>query len=156
MSESGWGSAGDVAVVDPCPDDAALLLEVLVAQAGDEEALEGWRLTDKGLLAELGRAQLRVTRERARWLALLAEAERREVTLREVGLPTAGWLADRNSHWARSAREEVRLAVQLDGQPRVAEAMAGGELSLEQATVIVHGLDRLPRDLDAGQRDAAV
>ena len=156
MSESSGIGDGGIAVVDPSPEDAALLLDVLVAQAGVEEALEGFRLTDKRLLVELERAQVRVTRERARWLALLAEAEHREVTLRQLGLPTAGWLADRNSHWARSAREEVRLAVQLDGQPRVALAMAEGELSLEQATVIVHGLDRLPRELDDSEREAVV
>jgi len=78
------------------------------------------------------------------------------VTLRQFGLPTAGWLTDRNSHWARSAREEVRLAVQLDARPRVARAMAGGELSPEQMMVIVHGLERLPDELDSTQREAAV
>ena len=155
MSESGFDHGGATAVVDPCPDDPALILDALIASAGVGDDLEPWRLTDKGLLAALERAQLAATRQQARWLSLLAEAERREVTLRQVGLPTAGWLADRNSHWARSAREEVRLAVQLDTQPRVAEAMADGALSLEQAKVIVHGLDRLPRDLDAAQREAA-
>jgi len=155
VSESGWVAGGDTAVVDPCPDDASLVLDALIASAGDDDELEPWRLTDKGLLTELERTQLAATRQQARWLALLAEAERREVTLREVGLPTAGWLADRNSHWARSAREEVRLAVRLDAQPRVAEAMAEGALSLEQAKVIVYGLDRLPPDLEAEQREAA-
>ena len=155
VSESGWESSGGTAVVDPCPDDASLVLDALIASAGDADELEPWRLTDKGLLTELERTQLAATRQQARWLALLAEAERREVTLRQVGLPTAGWLADRNSHWARSAREEVRLAVRLDAQPRVAGAMAEGALSLEQATVIVRGLDRLPPDLDAEQREAA-
>jgi len=32
----------------------------------------------------------------------------------------------------------------------------GGELSLEQARAIVHGFDRLPRDLDSDQREAVV
>ncbi|HEX5335135.1 MAG TPA: DUF222 domain-containing protein, partial [Propionicimonas sp.] len=156
MNESRPGCGGGTAVVDPCPDDPALILDALIASAGDDDDLEPWRLTDKGLLAELERTQLAATRQQARWLALLAEAERREVTLRQVGLPTAGWLADHNSHWARSARDEVRLAVRLDAQPRVAEALAEGALSLEQAKVIVHGLDRLPGDLDSGQREAAV
>jgi hypothetical protein len=156
MSESGCRAGGGTAVVDPRPDEPAVILDALIASAGDDDEWEPWRLTDKRLLTELERTQLAATRQQARWLALLAEAERREVTLRHVGLPTAGWLADRNSHWARSAREEVRLAVRLDAQPRVAEAMAEGALSLEQAKVIVHGLDRLPRDLDSEQREAAV
>lgn len=156
MGESGFGCGGGAAVVDPSPDDPALVLDALIAFGSEEDVLEPWRLTDKRLLNELERTQLRATREQARWLALLAEAERREVTLRQLGLPTAGWLADRNSHWARSAREEVRFAVRVDEQPQVAEALAQGQLSLEQARVIVHGLDRLPRDLDSSQREAAV
>ncbi|MCC6497257.1 MAG: DUF222 domain-containing protein [Propionibacteriaceae bacterium] len=132
-----------------------MVLEALVGLHGEEPAaLEPWRLTDRRLLAELAEAQLRATRAQARWLELLAEAERREVTLRQLGLPTAGWLTDRNTHWARSAREEVRLAVRLDAQPLVARAVAEGALSLEQARVIVHGLDRLPDDLDGRQREA--
>lgn len=154
MSESGFESSGDTAVVDPSPGDAALVLDALAALSGGEDALEPWRLTDKRLLSELEQTQLCATRAQARWLALLAEAERREVTLRQLGIPTAGWLTDRNTHWARSAREEVRLAVRLDAQPRVARAMAEGELSLEQARVIVHGLDRLPDDLGNDQREA--
>ena len=141
-------------MVDPSPDDPALLLDALVAQNGEADALEPWRLTDKRLLTELERAQRRATQEQARWLGLLAEAERREVTLRQRGRPTSSWLTDGNSHWARSARAEVRLALQLDEQPRVAHALAEAELSLEQAQVILHGLDRLPRDLDSAQRES--
>ena len=47
----------------------------------------------------------------------------------------------------------MRFAVKLDAQPLVADAMASGGLSVEQAKVIVRGLDRLPDDLDSAQRD---
>lgn len=149
------GPGGLSTMLDPCPEDSALVLEALIGSYRDEPVgLEPWRLTDKRLLSELEEAQLQATRAQARWLALLAEAERREVTQRRLGLPTAGWLTDRNTHWARSARDEVRLAVRLDAQPIVAGALAAGRVSLEQARVIVHGLDRLPDDLGSGQREA--
>lgn len=69
-------------------------------------------------------------------------------------MPTAAWLADSNTHWARTAREEVRLAVQLEQQPVVANGLTAGALSVEQVRVIANGLDRLPDDLDSGQREA--
>jgi hypothetical protein len=90
----------------------------------------------------------------ARWLGLLAETEKREATLSTTGLPTVSWLTDRNTHSARAAREDVRLAVQLEQQPVVADALGSGRLSVEQVRVIAHGLDRLPDELDGGQRQA--
>lgn len=141
--------------MDPRPDEVTLVLEALVTTASDgaDEQLEPWRLPDRRLLAELVEAQAQATRARARWLALLAEAERREATLQACGLPTANWLTNQNTHWARSAREELRLAVRLAEAPVVGEALGRGEVSVEQAQVIVTGLARLPIELDAGQRE---
>ena len=103
-------------------------------------------------MAELAATQRHLSGLQARWWALLAEAERRGATVALAGLPTAAWLVDRNTHSARTARQEVRLAVQLDAQPVVAQALGQGVLSAEQARTITVGLDRLPADLDDGQR----
>lgn len=131
------------------------MLDALVATVAAEPRgeLEPWRLTDRRLIAELAAAQVRATRAQARWLALLAEAEAREATQRELGLHTANWLTNQNTHWARSAREEVRFAVGLAETPAVGQALARGEVSVEQAKVILTGVRRLPAELDATQRE---
>ncbi|MFT4110039.1 DUF222 domain-containing protein [Propionicimonas sp.] len=149
-------------LVDPCPDFFVAWYEAIengwLRLAGDGPAeappqeLEPWQLTDQALLAELEATQQRLSRLQGCWLALLADVEKREATLKLAGLPTSSWLVDRNTHSARAAREEVRLAAQLDAQPIVADALGQGCLSVEQARVIAHGLDRLPDELDGAQR----
>lgn len=156
VSESGLGEAGTgTGLIDPWPAEPALLLDALVAAIADAapEELEPWRLTDRRLIAELAAAQVYATRAQARWLALLAEAEAREATQRELGLQTANWVTNQNTHWARSARDEVRFAVRLAEAPVVGTALGRGDVSLEQARVIVTGLSRLPAELDANQRE---
>lgn len=155
MYEGGERPTGTT-IVDPEPD-LADLLEALAADSlrPDESApLEPWQFTDKALLRELELAQRRIAGDQAYWLALLSEAEQREATLRVSALPTSSWLTDQNTHWASSARDEVHFANRLARQPRVAEALGRSELSVEQARVIVRGLDRLPDQLDDAQRDA--
>ena len=153
---------GDM-LVDPCPNwftDWSEAIDRGWLQLPDDlpgeelQPLEPWQFPDKALLAELKATQKRLSQLQGRWLALLAEAEKRETTLKRTGMPTPSWLTDRNTHWARSARDEVRLAVRLEQQPVVAEALASGCLSIEQAKVIATGLDRLPDELDSGQRTA--
>jgi len=156
VSESGFSRAATgTGLIDPCPGEAAELLDVMVAAVTDlaPEELEPWRLTDRRLIAELAAAQVQATRAQARWLALLAEAEAREATEHELGLHTANWVTNQNTHWARSAREEVRFAVRLAEAPVVGAALGRGQVSVEQARVIVTGLSRLPAELDAGQRE---
>ena len=158
MSEA-WGCGVDVVVDEPRPDDDELIREALISMfeaLPDSGPVEPWRLTDKRLLVEIVQSHRQLARVQARRLALLAEAERRDATLHEAGLPTASWITDQNTHWARSAREEVRLAVLLDAEPQVAQALASGSLSVEQAQVILRGTERLPDGLDSSQRDAVV
>jgi hypothetical protein len=67
--------------------------------------------------------------------------------------PVPGWQVG-GTHSARTARAEVAFSVELDHWPAVAAALADGRVSPEQARVIVHGLERLPADLDAEQTAA--
>ena len=139
VSESGFSRAATgTGLIDPCPGEAAELLDVMVAAVTDlaPEELEPWRLTDRRLIAELAAAQVLATRAQARWLALLAEAEAREATEHELGLHTANWVTNQNTHWARSAREEVRFAVRLAEAPVVGAALGRGQVSVEQARVM--------------------
>ncbi len=156
VSESGFREAGaGTALIDPCPDEASLVMDAMIAAMEDDlaEQVEPWRLTDRRLIAELSAAQVRATQAQARWLALLAEAEAREATQHELGLQTANWMTNQNTHWARSARDEVRFAVRLAEAPVVGTALERGRVSVEQARVIVTGLSRLPAELNATQRE---
>lgn len=115
---------------------------------------EPWQVSDRLLLSMAESAQREVSRAQAQWLRLLGEVERRGASLREASLPTASWLAITNSHTVRSARADIALATGLEQWPSVSAALAAGGLSAEQASVIVHGLERLPEGLDAGRREA--
>ena len=110
-----------------------------------------WQYDDRRLLTEVDSAAEALARAHAHWLALLAEAECRESSTHETGMPTASWLAAGSRHSARAARSEVRLATLLQRRPAVSAALAAGSVSLEQASVLAHGLDRLPHELDADQ-----
>lgn len=137
-------------------EDLGALLDAYIASVlaqDPPEDLEPWQYTEQQLLDELARCQQRVDASRARQLALLAEAEKREACQRRASLPTAGWLVDRNTHSPRAARQDVRLAVGLQQTPIVAAALSQSRISCEQAAAIINGLHRLPDDLDAGLRD---
>lgn len=119
-----------------------------------EAAPEPWHYDDRALLSEAERARVAADQARGRWLALIAEVDKREASIRVAGTPTATWLAGGTSHSARAARSDVRLAVLLDAHPRVAAGLRGGVLSSEQAGVLVQGLGLLPDDLTSEQTDA--
>ena len=111
-------------------------------------------LDDAALLTALDEAHRGAAAAHARWLSLLGEVESRALTLHQHAMPTASWLAAGTSHSTRAAHADVRLAERLGRSPQVASALAAGAMSVEQATSIVQGLDHLPHDLDAGQREA--
>jgi hypothetical protein len=140
---------------DPEPDAHVELLDRMIERllAEEDARPQWWRLTDKAMLAELERLQCELATLQARRLSLLAEAEKREATLKLTGLPTASWLTDHNTHFAKTARDEVRLAVTLEQQPLVRDAFSRGGLSIEQVKVISTGINRLPEELDSDQRE---
>ena len=159
-----WPTADDlVAELDHMTSEAFRLAEKLHAAEAEVAAMRGsmteatppmWQLDDAGLLVELAAAQKAATVAHARWLAVLAEADRRGVVEREHHMPTNSWLAAGTSHSTRTARADVRLAESLTRHEHVATALGEGRMSVEQAATIVVGLDRLPDDLDPVTRDA--
>ena len=159
-----WPTADDlVAELDHMTSEAFRLAEKLHVAEAEVAAMRGsmteatppmWQLDDAGLLVELAAAQKAATVAHARWLAVLAEADRRGVVEREHHMPTNSWLAAGTSHSTRTARAEVRLAESLTRHEHVATALGEGRMSVEQAATIVVGLDRLPDDLDPVTRDA--
>ena len=130
--------------------DCCIAVELAATEPGE---LAPWQFSETELLAELQRAQRVRNQQNARWLALLAEAERRQACLRRDSVPTSNWLVNHNSHSARTARTEVQLANQLAATPILADALAAGRVSAEQAAAIVNGLGRLPDQLDEQQRE---
>lgn len=129
-----WGPPADEEVQGPQPASPA-----------------AWQLDDDHLLARLQVAQQLAASTHADWLGLLAEVERREASLRVHGVPTASWLAGGTSHSARAAKADVHLAGLVADLPPVADALASGRLSVEQAAVICRGLEPLA-ELDSAQR----
>lgn len=119
----------------------------------DPGEVEPWQLSDAEVLATVAEARQALATAQACWWEWLAEAERRQAALHVVSMPTSSWLAAGASHSARQARAEVRLAVAVAECPVVADAVATAAVSPEQAAVIVQGLELLPDDLDAAQRE---
>jgi hypothetical protein len=68
----------------------------------------------------------------------------------------AAWLAPRTQADSPAVRADQRLAQALDGKwGRIAAGMAAGQVSVDQARVIVHGLDALPDHVGADIIDKA-
>lgn len=118
--------------------------------------VDGWAapLADDALLGALQDAQRALASAQSDWLTLVGQAARSQVTDRVENMPIESWLAAGTSHSTRAAKADVRLARQLAEQACVADALGSGALSREQAEAITQGLDRLPDELDRGQRDA--
>lgn len=72
-----------------------------------------------------------------RWLAMVAEFDRRDAAMQWWGvLSTAHWLAWRCAIDARTAREHVRVARAVVGLPRTMAAFAAGQLSYSKVRAI--------------------
>ena len=137
------------------PVEAPLAEPTLLADPVEAPSpVEAWQLDDAGLLAELAVAQEAVSRAHSRWLGLLGDAERRGSVVAQHSMPTASWLAAGSTHSTRAARSDVRLASQLEKYPHVAAGLADGWMSLEQATAIITGLEKLPGDFNSTELDA--
>ncbi|TYL55307.1 DUF222 domain-containing protein [Nocardioides sp. BGMRC 2183] len=103
------------------------------------------------LLVELVALEAQVVELRMRTLAASAD-----VASAHGARDVAGWVALQTGTEPARLRSELKVAASVDrAWPRVAEAMARGALSLEQARVITQGLDALPARIDADARTRA-
>jgi hypothetical protein len=81
-------------------------------------------------------------------LRVAAHADRREAGLGFGATSTANWWAVETRQTRSAAHRKVRLAVALEGAHEpVRDAMAAGEVNVDQAQVIVDAVDALPADL---------
>jgi hypothetical protein len=107
--------------------------------------LPAWQLSDDAVehaIADTAAAEARLVARRAE---LLREAELRGLKDRTRASSTERWLRDRY-HWTtRTATARLRETDLVLGQPVVHEALAAGQLTAEQATVIADALDQVDR-----------
>src|SRR5262245_14221925 len=71
-----------------------------------------------------------------RWLALIAELDRRQGWAEDEARSCAHWLAWKCGVALGAAREKVRVARALESLPRTSAAMAAGRLSYSKAREI--------------------
>lgn len=138
---------GEHSETDPPIDDAPSLRD---EEGGDPRQVEA--SSDETLLARLLLSGQVAAAAHAEYLSMLAEADRRGVVERVHGMSAASWLAAGTTHSAKTARAEVHLAGLVAAVPVVADALACGRLSVEQASVVCHGLALIDH-LDRRQRD---
>src|SRR6478752_9122637 len=96
-------------------------------------------------LVELTRHEAEVAELKAR---VAAHADDLHVG-QEVGASNAAnWLAHTTKTTRPAAHGVVKLGHALEVHPRTRDALAHGEVLLDQARVILHAVDQLPADVD--------
>ncbi|MGC9668664.1 DUF222 domain-containing protein [Planosporangium sp. 12N6] len=106
-----------------------------------------WAWPDAAVVAALDRAQALAARLAAVQLALVREVDARGVAAAQGASGTGAWLAGRYRTSPAAANRQVRLAAALDGEvPAAAEALAAGEVNVEQAQVIAAAVAGLPAE----------
>ncbi|WP_169734314.1 HNH endonuclease signature motif containing protein [Hamadaea tsunoensis] len=104
-------------------------------------------LPDDALLAELSAVFTATQRLTARVVAQVGEAAARGIPARNGASGTPPWLADLLGISLRSAGGLAKLADALPRQPVVADALASGSLSVEQAQAISSLVAQLPSEV---------
>ena len=100
-----------------------------------------WQLSD-GQVQDAISTALRVQAQAAALLGVLVgEAESRTLRLQTQAVSTARWLGDHHHLSGRAAESMAATAGHLERHPRLAGAMAVGEVGVEHATVIGEALD---------------
>ena len=111
-----------------------MVVEVKDVTADVQE--RAWRLPLERLEAEICELAGHLAAAEARWLALVAEFDRREGWARWECRSCAHWLAWHCGIDVRTAQDRVRVARALRELPAVAEAFACGRLSYSQVRAI--------------------
>jgi hypothetical protein len=143
---SAWRAPGCDAESNPALDRALARLDAALTSLS-ELSLSGCSNTDVTRLLDAATvAMSRVTALAAR---SAAEADRRRLGDAVGARHTALWWAGRSRLTRGEAARLVRLGRSLDSAPHepVGAALASGRIHTDQAAVIVHAVDDLPRDL---------
>src|SRR6478609_6406252 len=73
----------------------------------------------------------------------------------DVGASSAAnWLAHTTKTTRQAAFSTVKLGHDLEAHPQTRDALAHGEVLLDQARVIIHAVDQLPDDVDTDRAEA--
>jgi Domain of unknown function (DUF222)/HNH endonuclease len=125
-------------------------VEEALAVAG--KALDGcrsqaaWGISDTRLVSCVDGVRALAQQIAAIELALVRQVDSRGLAVREGATSTLAWLRDRHRISGRAAAQLVKLARALDtdtGSP-TAEALAAGEVNVEQARIITGAVAKLP------------
>ena len=137
-------------MVDPPAEPLSTGLDAARAALGDAAQARVWHLPDAAVLAGLEAAYAAVAQAQAVWLRLVAETDRRELATAVGATGTAALLRGRLLVRPEEAAAAVRLARALHGRcPATGAALAGGEISVEQARVITRAVAALPEQAGA-------
>ncbi|MCG5463324.1 HNH endonuclease [Micromonospora sp. MED01] len=132
-----------------------------LAQADDAVAAcvdaATWALTEHDLIAALDAAHRLEQRLAAVKLALIRELDGRGTATAQGASSTAVWLRERLRLTIPAARRLVDLATALDtGNPGVRQALADGQISLDQARVIASTVNTVQTTAGPEAADKAV
>ncbi|EIV91859.1 HNH endonuclease signature motif containing protein [Frankia sp. QA3] len=141
------------------PSRLHVLVDGLTAVSTQMDAMVGgpvWSLSDAGLLEFLLDCSVVLTRLAAFRLQIVAEVHGRGLARRAGASDTAALLRERLRVRAADANRLVDVAVAVDGPlAATGERLAAGEISLEQAQVIVAGMRSLPATVTVDVRRQA-
>ncbi|MEU5904088.1 DUF222 domain-containing protein [Micromonospora sp. NPDC047527] len=116
-----------------------------------------WPLTDHELIAALDAAHRLQQRLSAVTLALVRELDGRGTPVTQGASGTTVWLRERLHLTIPAARRLVDLATALDsGNPGIRQALADGEITLDQARVIADSVDTVQATAGTEAADKAV
>jgi Domain of unknown function (DUF222)/HNH endonuclease len=105
-----------------------------------------WGISDTRLVSCVDGVRALAQQIAAIELALVRQVDSRGLAVREGATSTLAWLRDRHRISGRAAAQLVKLARALDtdtGSP-TAEALAAGEVNVEQARIITGAVAKLP------------
>ena len=117
---------------------------------------EWWRTGDPGVRAAVVEVERQVARLEAARLRLLAEADARGVGAATGASSTAAWFVAETVSRSEQAGSRVKRALALAGPLALTgAALAAGAMTADHAEVIHRAMARLPRSLDAVERERA-
>jgi hypothetical protein len=133
-----------------------MLLDQLEGLLDDTRALEPWQLTDSEIREVLAASQKVISGLQSLVTRLTGAAEDRALPREDGNASTVAWLASQTGIARREASKLVKLS-RLDASRGLAtrEAWSSGDVSTEQASIILTALDRLPEWFVVEQHDAA-